>query len=111
MKKKNEYRGRKMAREGNYDTRSYNKGYEDAIAHAEWMITTDGIRCSKCRIVFTLFNIRSNYYNMEAKKSLLTNELLTIRKIYKYCPECGAKMDINPIKKMKLIDKQEEEDI
>lgn len=104
-KKKDEYRGRKMAREGNYDTRSYNKGYEDAISHAQWIITADGIRCSKCRIVFTLFNIRSNYYNTEAKNNLLTDELITVRKIYKYCPECGSKMDIEQIKRMKTIDK------
>lgn len=58
-----------------YDRNQYNKGYEDgranAVIHAKWEINCDGYfpYCSNCK-----------------------NEP-EMRKLPRYCPECGAIMD------------------
>lgn len=71
------------------------------VPHAMWKITADGIRCSKCRMLLTLFNIRNNYYCPDNKASILTDELMVVRKLYNYCPVCGARMDEDTDREMK----------
>lgn len=95
-------RKKRMVREIEERTKDYQQGYKDAIKHAEWIITADGIRCSRCDVLMTVYNIRKNYYDEDTKRQDLRCERETINSLYSFCPSCGAKMDAGVMRDIEL---------